>query len=101
MSRAPRRVDALNDVDVSGASQITLSVGSKNPSSSLEMRLDRPNGPKIADISFMSTGAGEYVIPGSMPAGDIRVKEMAYRDVTASLKRPIFGAHDLYMCSET
>ena len=97
MSRAAGAWTAINDVDFGGSTLITLGVASKNASSSVEVRLDSPDGPKVADLSFPSTGAAAYTIPGATAAGNIPVTEMAYRDVTVPLTRPITGTHDVYI----
>jgi beta-glucosidase-like glycosyl hydrolase len=97
MSREPGAWTAINDVNLTDAKSVTLAVGSQNASSTVELRLDRPNGPKVADVTFGSTGAREYVIPGSTSAGDIPVKETAFEEVTVDLRRPVGGTHDLYL----
>ena len=97
MSRAAGAWTAINDVDFGGSTLITLGVGSKNASSSVEVRLDSPDGPTVADLSFPATGAAAYTIPGATAAGNIPVTEMAYRDVTVPLTRPITGTHNVYI----
>jgi hypothetical protein len=97
MSREPGAWTAINDVDLTDARSLTLAVGSQNASSTVEVRLGRPDGPKVADVAFGPTGVSEYVIAGSTPAGDIPVKETAFQDVVVDLRRPVTGTHDLYL----
>ncbi|HEV7421590.1 MAG TPA: glycoside hydrolase family 3 C-terminal domain-containing protein [Mycobacterium sp.] len=97
MSRAKGAWTAINAIDFHRPSKITLTVGSKNPSSTIDVHIDSPTGPKIATLSFGNTGVSSYVISGKTSAGDIPVSEMAYKTVTTDVLRAVSGAHDLYL----
>lgn len=97
MSRDAGSWTALNDVVLDDAAKVTLSLASANAESSVELRLDSPDGPTVAQLAVGKTGASEYSIPGTTPAGDIPVKEAAFQDVTADLTQPVSGTHDVYI----
>ena len=96
MSRAPGAWTAIKGVSFSDADTITLTAGAK-AASTIEVRLDSPTGPKVAQASFEDTGSTQYVIPGTNQAGDIPVSETAYVSKTVDLLRPVNGTHDLYL----
>lgn len=97
MSREPGAWTAINDVKFNGVKKAVLSVASTNDSSSVELRLDGPDGRLIGQATFGNTGVAEYEITGSTPAGNIPVREIGYQDVTIDLDRGLGGIHDLYV----
>lgn len=97
LAKTPGAWTAIDDVVMDGASKALVSVATQNEQSSLELRVDRPDGPVVGTASFGPTGVSEYVIPGSRPEGDVPVREIGYRTLTIDLPKGLKGRHDLYV----
>lgn len=95
--RAAGAWTAINDLDLTNAKSVTLSLGSTRANNGkVELRLDAPDGQKVGEFTVGNTGASQYSIPGAVTAGDIPVKELAFTDVTAHVAG-VSGVHDVYL----
>jgi beta-glucosidase-like glycosyl hydrolase len=99
MSRKAGAWAALSDVAFDGTEErVTLTVASTNDSSSVELRLDAPDGPLLGSAAFQSTGSAPYLLAGLTEAADISGNEIAYVDVDVAIADPVAaGAHDVYI----
>jgi beta-glucosidase len=89
---------AINDLDLSNAKAVTLSLGSTNANTAgVELRLDSPDGRSIGHFDIANTGASSYSIPATDLAAAIPVRELAYKDVTAAVPADVTGVHDVYL----
>lgn len=89
---------ALHDLDLDGAESIAVSLGStRADAAGVELRLDAPDGPVLAEYVVENTGSDEYMIAASLDsAGDIPVEELSY----TTIDKPIDGVeghHDIYI----
>lgn len=89
---------AINDIDLSRAKTITVSLGSTSATpAGVELRLGSPTGKRIASFTVSNTGESAYSIPGAVPEGDIPVRELAFENVAAKVTQKVSGIQDLYV----
>ena len=60
----------------------------------IEVRLDSPDGEKIAEFTFGQTGINTYTVDA---VEDYEVHEQAYADVETNLTTEVSGIHDVYL----
>lgn len=97
-ARTPGAWTAIKSLDFTNAKSVTLNLGStRTDNGRVELRLGAPDGEKVGEFVIGNTGVSQYSIPGSVPAGDVPVKELAYSDVTAELPAGVTGVHDVYL----
>ncbi|WNS40810.1 glycoside hydrolase family 3 C-terminal domain-containing protein [Paenibacillus sp. MMS20-IR301] len=84
---------ALNQVDLTGATGVTLRGASINPASVIELRADSPTGKRLAVMTFEQTEPETRDVPGS----SFKVIELGYKVITEELLAASSGTHDLYL----
>jgi beta-glucosidase-like glycosyl hydrolase len=97
MSREAGAWVALSDLKFDASELVKLTVASTNQSSSLQLRLDAPDGPVIGTAEFGNTGRSPYVIAGNTSAGDIAVNEIGYTEIEIPLAQTVEGTRDLFI----
>lgn len=60
----------------------------------IEVRLDSPDGKKIAEFTFGQTGINTYTVDA---VEDYEIHEQAYADVETNLTTEVSGIHDVYL----
>lgn len=86
---------ALNGVDMDGIKELAATVGYDGEgTASIEVRLDAPDGSKVAEFQFGKTGTNTYTVDA---VNDYDVTELAFEEVTADLTSQVSGIHDLYI----
>ena len=119
MSRTEGAWTALNGVQLDGITRLTASVAyageekhvsdnhdtgdndytdnndyTNDNVTGIEVRLDSPDGEKIAEFTFDQTGINTYTVDA---VEDYEVHEQAYADVETNLTTEVSGIHDVYL----
>ncbi|MCI2255764.1 glycoside hydrolase family 3 C-terminal domain-containing protein [Domibacillus sp. PGB-M46] len=93
MSKKDGSWAALNDVKLAGVESITIKAASTNEVSSIEVRADSPDGPKLADFSFGKT----LKVSRNAEGSERKIEELDYSELTEEIKTKTGGYHDLYI----
>jgi hypothetical protein len=96
MSTGSQSWVGIPKVNMNKAKEIIVRVGSKNPSSTIEVRKDSSSGELLATLSFKETGSSSYKVP-SVDNSGATLYEMGYKEVSSTLPVKLKGTTNLYL----